>query len=166
MGTKNHVLSRQVQSTLNLLQQERFASHSDYLLHRLDCLVYHSNHYSPVLESDDVLQLYVKQGWLCCHCIHSPADFSSAYKVGVTFSGVPGRSYYAISREHLLFFFLDHRFTIPETVVLLGMCRKRRPKIEDRTPCGLKQRPTGLKRGPACLKRRPCRLKRMPYGLK
>ena len=28
---------------------------SDYLLYRLDCLVYHLNHYSPVLELDDVI---------------------------------------------------------------------------------------------------------------
>ena len=33
----------------------------------------------------------------------SLVDFSSAYKVGVTFSGVPARPSYAISREHLLF---------------------------------------------------------------
>ena len=37
-----------------MLQQDRFASDSDYLLYRLDCLVYHLNHYSPVLELDNV----------------------------------------------------------------------------------------------------------------
>lgn len=51
-----------------MLQQERFASDSDYLLYRLDSLVYHLNHYSPVLhvELDNAI-LYVKQGWLCYH---------------------------------------------------------------------------------------------------
>ena len=38
-----------------MLQQDRFALDSDYLLYRLDCLVYHLNHYSPVLELDDVI---------------------------------------------------------------------------------------------------------------
>ena len=42
------MLSRQVQSTLNMLQQDRFASDSDYLLYRMDCLVYHLNLYSLV----------------------------------------------------------------------------------------------------------------------
>lgn len=51
---------------------------------------------------------------------NSLTDVSSAYKVGVAFSGVPGRPSYVISREHLLFF-LDHRFTIPETAVMLGV---------------------------------------------
>ena len=71
----------------------------------------------------------MKQGWLCCHRmnIHSPVAFLSPYKVGALFSGVPGRPSYAISREHLLFS-LDHCFTIPEIAVLLGICRKRRPR--------------------------------------
>lgn len=116
------MLSRQVQSTLNMLQQDRFASDSDYLLYRLDCLVYHLNHYSPVLELDDVILTTVREARMALLSSHehSPADFSSAYKVGVAFSGVPGRPSYVISREHLLFF-LDHRFTIPETGVLLGV---------------------------------------------
>ena len=116
------MLSRQVQSTLNMLQQDRFASDSDYLLNRLDCLIYHLNHYSPVLELDDVILTTVREARMALLSSHEhlPVDFSSAYKVGVAFSGVPGRPSYAISREHLLFF-LDHRFTIPETAVLLGV---------------------------------------------
>ena len=47
-----------------------------------------------------------------------------------------------------------------------GMCRKRRPKNEDRRPCGLNRRPRGLKRRPTGLKRRTCDLKRRPCGLK
>lgn len=116
------MLSRQVQSTLNMLQQDRFGSDSDYLLYRLDCLVYHLNHYSPVLGLDDVILATVREARMALLSSHenSPLDFSSAYKVGVAFSGVPGRPSYVISREHLLFF-LDHRFTIPEFVVLLGV---------------------------------------------
>lgn len=116
------MLSRQVQSTLNMLQQDRFGSNSDYLLYRLDCVVYHLNHYSPVLELDDVVLTTVREARMALLSSHehSPVDVSSAYKVGVAFSGVPGRPSYVISREHLLFF-LDHRFTIPEIAVLLGV---------------------------------------------
>ena len=116
------MLSRQVQSTLNMLQKDRFGSNSDYLLYRLDCLVYHLNHYSPVLELDDVVLTTVREARMALLSSHehSPVDVSFAYKVGVAFSGVPGRPSYVISREHLLFF-LDHRFTIPEIAVLLGV---------------------------------------------
>ena len=51
VGTKNYVIVTSTER--NMLQQERFASDSDYFLYRLDCLVYHLNLYSPVLELDN-----------------------------------------------------------------------------------------------------------------
>lgn len=107
---------------LNVLQQDRFGSSSDYLLYRLDCLVYHLNHYSPVLELDNVILITVHEARMALLSLHehSPVDVSSTHKVGVAFSGVPGRPLYVISREHLLFF-LDHPFTIPKIAVLLGV---------------------------------------------
>ena len=53
--TKNYAIATSSEYFEYVAAQDRFASDSDYLLYRLDCLVYHLNHYSPVLEFDDVI---------------------------------------------------------------------------------------------------------------
>jgi len=82
-----------------MLQQDRFGSDNfDYLLYQL-------NHYSPLLQLDDVILTTVREARTAFLSSQeqSSVDFSSAYKASVAFSGVPGRSSYVISREHLLF---------------------------------------------------------------
>ena len=140
-----NTLSRQIQSTLNMLQQERFASDSDYLLYRLDCLVYHVNHYSPVLELDDVIltQLYVKQGRLCCHSLNIH-HFSSAYSLCCVFwsawKAFVGYFKGAFSSS----FYYSWDCSAVKDVW--------KTKTEDPRPCGLKRRPTSLKWRPCGLK--------------
>lgn len=116
------LLSRQTQNVLNLLDRDRAGSNSDYILYRLDCLVYHLNHYSPLLELDDTILATVREArtTLFSSEEHSLFDFPYAYKADLAFSGAAGRPSYSITREHLLFF-LDHRFTIPEIAGLLGV---------------------------------------------
>ena len=117
------MLSRQVQGALDMLQQNRFGSDSfDYLPYKLDCFLYHLNHYSPLLQLDGVMLTTVHEARtaLLSSQEQSPVDFSFAYKASVACCGVSGRLSYVISREHLLFF-LDHRFTVLEIAVLFDV---------------------------------------------
>ena len=71
--------------------------------------MYQLNHYSPLLQLDDVILTTVREERtaLLSSQEQSPVDFFFTYKASVACCGLPGRPSYVISREHLLFF-LDH----------------------------------------------------------
>ena len=128
VGTKNYVIATSTEQ--NMLQHERFASDSDYFLYRLDCLVYHLNLYSPVLELYNVILTTVREARTALLSSHEHS-FTCSFLVRLQSRCCV---FWSAWKAFVCYFkgtftvFLDHCFTIPEIAVLLGICRKRRPK--------------------------------------
>ena len=71
--TKNYVIATSTEHFEYVAAQDRFASDSDYLLYRLNCLVFHLNHCSTVFELDDVILTTVRKATNECSCDHGNA---------------------------------------------------------------------------------------------
>ena len=116
-----------------MLKQDRSALDSDYLLYRLNYLVYHLNHYSPVLELDDVIVKTAREARMAMALSSHEHLFTCRFRFHLQSQccGFWSARKALICYFKVAFtFFLDHCFAIPAEIAAVKY-GKRRSKNED-----------------------------------